>query len=778
MMLIFITTKLVSTCMFRKFLILPFLLVHITDPALGSATLTDSLLVLAGKAESHDRVGLLNQVAWLLLDYQPASSLRYSTMALEASRTGRNVPGQAEALLNIGGAWIASGDAGKATPFLNEAYDIYRKRLAERQSVQDYCHLARILMLKGQPDSSLHYYHRALEMVAVDDFTDRACCLGGMGETYWRMGQLMQSLDCFTGSLESIRKTGATYDKDRILYKIALNYQRLGRYDEALRNLYASLTASRVLNNLIQMGHTYQVAGSIYLHMDDFENALEYQRKGLAIQEQLGDRPGLADALDVLADIYMELERYDEALKMYNHSYELRRKMGNKRMIVNSQMNLGQYYTKRGHYPLALSYYRDAFKLAGELQDKWSLARISVSLGELHAARKEYAMALPLLEDGLSVAQDMGSRDIQLDAHYHLYELYKIMGNYQQSIEHYQNFATIREDMINVESRTSIANLESSYELVNKEKEIARLEKENMAKQLDLREERSLRNYLISLAVFLLLLGIIVALSLVRNRRMNLVLKQKNMELGELNQRLTTYSEELDGLNRTKNRLISIISHDLKNSFQSLIGYSDLLVKEAGRFTGEERLSFYKSINDTSKKSFELLQNLLDWTRLQTSEIPFDPADLRVAEVIQSVMDLLKSHALDKGISMHVDVPPATMVYADSRMFETILRNILSNAVKYTPFGGKVTVSVRDQDGYLRFDVRDTGVGMDGEQVANLFKVDRKASRPGTNNEQGTGFGLILCREFVKKNGGDLTVESYPGKGSTFSFTVPGRSPA
>lgn len=256
---------------------------------------------------------------------------------------------------------------------------------------------------------------------------------------------------------------------------------------------------------------------------------------------------------------------------------------------------------------------------------------------------------------------------------------------------------------------------------------------------------------------------------------MNLMLKHKNHELEELNERLTIYSKELDKSNRTKNRLISIISHDLKNPFHSLIGFSELLVQEAERFSEEEKLSFYKSINDTSKKAFELLENLLDWTRLQTSEIPFNPADLHVNETIESVLDLLNSHARDKGILMQSDVPEDTLVYADSRMFETVLRNLLSNAVKYTPYGGKISISVLDQDEIIQFGVKDTGVGMDEEQVANLFNVDKKTSRPGTNNELGTGFGLILCREFVKKNGGDLSVESSPGNGSIFSFTVPKR---
>jgi signal transduction histidine kinase len=122
---------------------------------------------------------------------------------------------------------------------------------------------------------------------------------------------------------------------------------------------------------------------------------------------------------------------------------------------------------------------------------------------------------------------------------------------------------------------------------------------------------------------------------------------------------------------------------------------------------------------------------------------------------------------------MQTDLPEDTIVYADSRMFETVLRNLLSNAVKYTPYGGRISIGSRDRNGLVQLDVTDTGVGMDEGQLTHLFKVEKKASRPGTNNEQGTGFGLILCREFVKKNGGELTVKSTAGKGSTFSFTVP-----
>ena len=774
-MLIFIGSKPVRIQMFRKYLIVPILLLTLNHPAHATVTLTDSLLLQAGRAEGLDRTRLLNQAAEIQGDYHPELSLKYSQMALETAGDLGSLRDRARALQNIGAALVSLGDIDRAIPFLDEAFRIYIRKWKEEASIRDVCRVARILMLKGRPDSSIVYYQQALVNAGTGDLAGIAGCQTGLGETYWKMGLFNQSLEYYTRAVGTLEGTGITSGLDRLYYRIALNHQGLGRYDEALLNLYKSLELSGPINNLTQMGYTYQAAGSVFIELEDFEKAMEYYRKGLVIQEQLGEMSGVAGALEKLADIHMEMEQYDQALRKYNRSFDLRRRAGNNRMVVNSQLKLGKYYARRQNYPLAMSYYRDARELAEELQDKWSLARISINLGELHGDRKEYAKAIQYFEDALSIVEGMESKEIQRDASYNLYEMHKSRGDYRLALECYLEFDAIREAILDVESRTRIANLEARFDLLNKEREIEHLERENMAGQLNLQQEKSLRNYLISLAVFLLLLGSIIALALIRNRQKNAMLSLKNNELEQLNERLTSYSEELDGLNRTKNRLISIISHDLKNPFHSLIGFSDLLVREADRFSEEEKGSFYKSINDTSKKAFELLQNLLDWTRLQTSEIPFNPADLQVSPTIESVIELLNSHARDKGIVMQCDVPSGTVVYADSRMFETVLRNLLSNAVKYTPYGGRINITSEDQEKVIQFAVEDTGVGMDKEQVAHLFDVDKKASRPGTNNELGTGFGLILCREFVKKNDGELSVESEPGKGSTFRFTVPKR---
>ena len=252
-MIIFILLKPAIAHMFRKYLIVPILLVILTDPAHSSVTLIDSLLVLAGKAEGHERISLLNQVAQIQLDFRPESSMKYSRMALELSRTTGNSRDQAEALKNMGAAWVSLGDIGKAAPFLDEAYGIYSQKLEEQESLEDHCHIAQILMLKGQFEKSIDYYQRALDIAGRDDPSGIAICLGGMGETYQKMGQFMQSLECYTRSMEILQKLETGSGMERLLFNMAIIYQRLARYDEALRNLYASLELSQKNHNLMQV---------------------------------------------------------------------------------------------------------------------------------------------------------------------------------------------------------------------------------------------------------------------------------------------------------------------------------------------------------------------------------------------------------------------------------------------------------------------------------------------------------------------------------------------
>ena len=254
-------------------------------------------------------------------------------------------------------------------------------------------------------------------------------------------------------------------------------------------------------------------------------------------------------------------------------------------------------------------------------------------------------------------------------------------------------------------------------------------------------------------------------------------IQKQNKELSELNKSLEkkvgerTY--ELQELNNTKDKFFSIIAHDLKNPFNALLGFSQHLVEEYENTSGEEIKEMLYAMKEASENAYKLLQNLLEWSRSQTGRISWNPGKLFMESLISENIDILKKAAINKNLKFEVDLPDVLIAYADENMVKTIIRNLLSNAIKYSYEGGKITVSGKVDSNYIRICIADQGVGIDEEGKKKLFRIDSDYSTTGTANEEGTGLGLILCKEFVEKNKGEIWVESEKGKGSKFCFTLP-----
>ncbi len=232
------------------------------------------------------------------------------------------------------------------------------------------------------------------------------------------------------------------------------------------------------------------------------------------------------------------------------------------------------------------------------------------------------------------------------------------------------------------------------------------------------------------------------------------------------------YSEELEELNATKDKLFSIIAHDLKSPFNSIIGLSELIKKEAKYMDVVTIEQFAGVINTTSNNTYRLLENLLDWARVQQSRMPFNPGAILLNKAVGEVIELMLERANSKMIAIINYIPDNLIVYADENMLKTVLRNLISNAVKFTPINGKVEINAVQMPGEVLISVKDTGVGIKADDISKLFRIDSNFTRRGTENEKGTGLGLILCKEFVEKHGGRIWVESETGKGSTFTFSI------
>ncbi len=248
---------------------------------------------------------------------------------------------------------------------------------------------------------------------------------------------------------------------------------------------------------------------------------------------------------------------------------------------------------------------------------------------------------------------------------------------------------------------------------------------------------------------------------------------ETQVELKKSRDQLKEKNQELQQLNTSKDKFFSIISHDLKSPFQGLIGLTELLQEDIEEMSKEEILKFSSMIHESSRNLLNLLENLLEWSVLERDKHTFQGQQTDLHQLIDKNTQLFEANAGKKDIILENNVNKPVNAWCDRNMIDTVIRNLISNALKYTPVGGKITLEANSDDTHATIRIIDTGVGMDQDTQKSLFQMENMKSQPGTKNEKGTGLGLLICKELIEKNSGDISVESTPGEGSVFSIHLP-----
>ena len=246
-----------------------------------------------------------------------------------------------------------------------------------------------------------------------------------------------------------------------------------------------------------------------------------------------------------------------------------------------------------------------------------------------------------------------------------------------------------------------------------------------------------------------------------------------HLKLFRQNKELRKQSIELQRLNAEKNKFFSIIAHDLRGPFNGFLGLTELMAEELSELTMEEIQKIALDMRNSATSLFRLLDNLLDWSRMEQGQIPFKPETVHLLSAVDESMAIFKIPAKKKAIDMGWHISADIHVFADRNMLQAIIRNLVSNAVKYTPKGGKINITaIAAANKEVKISVEDTGIGMSASLLDGIFRLDGQSNRTGTEGEPSTGLGLLLCKEFIEKHGGKLGVESEEGLGSTFYFTL------
>lgn len=548
-------------------------------------------------------------------------------------------------------------------------------------------------------------------------------------------------------------------DEAKITNEIGVSYRKLSIYDKALMYHQKALKIFEEIDDTMGIAFSYANIGNVYRELGDFNRALDFNLKSLKLKKILGDKNQIAYSLTSVGTIYKDTKQYDKALIYYNKALKIYRGINDKIHVADLLNLIGLVNVKSNNFNTALNYYLKSQKLYKNNKQDNNLAVISYNIAQFYSKQKYYDKAIVYLKKSIKISKKVGNKKLLMMCYEDLSELFYKKSEFRKAYESHLLFTKIKDNIFNKEKKRNITELEIKYKVKQKEKEI------EVQKLIIDKKNTLLLIYLISGITTLIIVFIILFLYHLK--------RKSNKLLTENNLKITRQKDELAELNATKNKFFSIIAHDLKNPFNALLGFTNLLKDEYSELDDNDRKKYIEQINNSSKTVFNLLQNLLQWSRTQINTIDFKKEKIDLYNVTNKNIELLQTNAENKNIILQSNITPNTFVYADINMTTTIIRNLISNAIKFTKEGGKVIINYKVFNGFVQVNVKDTGVGINNENINKLFKIDSVYKTVGTQKEQGTGLGLIICKEFVEKNGGKIWVESKEDEGSTFMFTLP-----
>jgi signal transduction histidine kinase len=605
----------------------------------------------------------------------------------------------------------------------------------------------------------------------VDD-TSRIDLFNALAQLYWQRS-FDSSLMFATHALSLSEKSE---DKFRIANSLNMTgnaYYLLSDFTHSLDYYQRALTIRQELGDSNDIAKILNNIGAVHLKIQNYETALDYFEQALQIYSGIGKDEIVVILNNNIGGLYLEKKEYAKALKYTQEAYEIATEIRDEKRIIMALNNLGEIYSGLKQYDRALEYLAEARKLSENLNDLNSLATIMLNTGIIYTKKEQPEESLQFFEKSLEYAEAVNSIIIKRDIYKNLYDVYNKWDNPAKAHEFFKLYTEANDSINSEEARLKIKELELKYSAENFRNEIELLKRINEIKNLKLNR---LRIVVISLIIILFLTGMIWIIISKRNRlkrETNELLTQKNKELEAALRRLKESELNLKELNATKDKLFSIIGHDLRNPLNALLGFSELISGTNRDYTLEEIRIYNKIINDSARNMHQLIENLLDWSRSQSGNIDFSPKHYTLSPVINDIQKIFNIQTRKKNITVLNDIPDNLNIYADKNLLSTILRNLLNNAIKFTPPGGYITLSAEKSDGCVNISVTDTGIGMTKDQLNNLFQLDSHLSKTGTSEEKGTGLGLILCKEFVDVHKGTIHVESEPDKGSTFTFSLP-----
>lgn len=681
------------------------------------------------------------------------------------------------------------------TDSLSKSVDYLRERLKlsinakNLQEATNSCiYIAELFWAANRLDSARENYNLALSFAIENSNNDDQIFLyNSMGMALYSMSYFDSALACYNIALGIADKLADHKRKAKIFNNIGNVYARLGDYEMAVRFYLESASLKEVLlNNKVDGQDEAELKtarndflkslmniGSVYSLLEKDEVSLEYFNKALALAFDLGDKGSECKILNNIGTIMNRRGNYKEALELHQKALNLRKLINDKKGISVSYHNIANVYRNLKDYENALEFYFLALEIKKESGDRYGIATTMMGIGKIYIQTGRYAQASVYLYDALRMSLETNSNMIVAECYELLATLNQKTGKYQEALTFLKRYDGLMDSIGSEEHNTKIAGMQVRYEADKKERDNELLRKEVELNAIIIKKQSTLQYYF-SFIAFLIILAGILTYNLYRVRRKtSLLLLGKNIQLQKSLNEYSGSETRLRNLNATKEKLLRIISHDIKNPLGSFVSLIKILSTGYHEMEHDERVEFLYHTVKSCRMTAQLLDNLSEWSNLQRENIELKYEWFDLSKAITESIQMARIRAEEKRIEIVNLVPTGADVFADYHAISTVFRNLISNAVKFSPEGEDVCVDLQSRDGGYLISVKDNGIGMEKEDLGKLFRIDTNYSSIGNSGEKGTGLGLIICKEIIQRLKGSIFAESEPGKGSIFYVFIP-----
>ena len=688
----------------------------------------------------------------------------------------------------------------------------------------------RLSAIHVRTDSGLFYAQKAIEIAETIDYkTGLGDAYSHMGNTYHYLSKKQQAIDSYlkaaavfesivpndsmekVGMVKVLHAAGYTarlqgndwkevFEFYRKSLKIAqeidnktwiannwvhfgASLNAKGNYTEAMDYYVKALQLRKTINEQRGIGECITLIGELYRTQERYEEARENYQKAIPIFENINNLSGVSTAYLNIGHTYLEEEKdYTEAIKNYQKAYEIAEKDSIFPLYRNSLKAIADWHKTQKNYAKALEFYQKALQVERKkAKSKGFVVKTWGSVGEVYEQIKDYEQASNYYQQSLDTALRMELMADVLENYLRFADLYQANSQFEKANFFLIKYNRLKDSLGKANNKERIYILSTLYELDKKQEEIKDLAQKN---ELQTAEAKN-RNYIIGFIFLGLIVSGVFAFFL---RKTNTKLEQTNLQLQEANentQRLNRIlkiktedieekNEELAVLNQQKNKIFSVVAHDLRNFLYGLRSYVAKVTESFEMLEQSKKNAQTEQLNEAVTNIINFLETLLEWATNQLDNKKNQIQTFNLCEAVEKSINFYQKACLAKNINANNEIDSPKLIHSNQDLVQMLVRNLLSNALKYTPENGSISIKMQEKEQHWEIIMTDTGIGISAERLDSLFEQRVEAHDQTLNEEiDSKGLGLWLCKDSVNQLGGEIWAESKVGTGSTFHFTIP-----